>query len=132
MLEVFWLLVVAFLFMHGLVHLLWFLASWTSVRLGFGDGNWILPGEVTIGSKVGKLWGLAALVVLAFFTVAAVGLLLKEDWWSGAANIGLFLSYGVVVPWWRQSPGSVAITAVFTNILLMFLLALPLSVDLTA
>ena len=132
MLDLFRLLVVVFLIMHGLVHLVWFLASWTSIRLGFGDGAWILPGEFTIDGKAGKLWGLGALVVLALFSLAAFGLLLKEGWWAGIANLGIFLSFGVVVPWWRQSPGSVGVTAVITNLVLMFLLALPVGVELTA
>ena len=64
MLDLFRLLVVVFLVMHGLVHLIWFLASWTSIRVGFGDGAWILPGNLTIKSKVGKLWGIGALAAL--------------------------------------------------------------------
>ncbi len=129
MLELFRILVIVFLVMHGLVHVLWFIASWTHFRSGFGDGRWILPGEVTIRSPLGKLWGIGSLVVLALFLLGALGLALGLPGWVNPTNIAIFLSYGVVVPWWRQSPGSIGVTAVITNLALMFLLALPLAVD---
>jgi hypothetical protein len=126
MLEIFRILVVVFLLMHGAFHIIWFLASWTSVPTGVRDGSWVLPGEVTIRSPLGKIWGLAALIVLALFVAGAVGLLLGEPWWANATNLGVFLSFGVVVPWWRQAPGSTAIYAIVSNIVLMFVLALEL------
>ena len=58
----------------------------------------------------------------------------RQGWpnWRSVANIGVFLSYGAVVPWLRQAPGSWGLTSVAANIVLMFLLALPVSVDLSA
>ena len=126
MLDIFRILVIVFLLMHGVAHIIWFLASWTSIRTGVGDGSWILPGDVTIRSPIGKLWGLGALVVMALFVAGAVGLLLGEPWWANATNLGTFLSFGVVVPWWRQAPGSTAIYSIIANLILMFVLALEL------
>ena len=117
---------------HGLSHIIWFLASWSSVRTGVGDGSWLLPGNVTISSPIGKVLGLLALIVVIVFTAAAAMLLAGLPTWTGIANIGVFLSYGAVVPWLRQSPGSWGLISVFANIVLMFLLAMPLSVDITA
>ena len=132
MLDLFRILVALMLVMHGLSHLIWFLAAWTGVRTGVGDGPWILPGEVTIRSPIGKLLGLLALVVMVVFVTAAVMLLAGLEGWTSVANVGIFLSYGAVVPWLRQSPGSWAPTSVIANIVLMFLLARPLSAELTA
>ena len=125
-------LVVLMLVMHGALHVIWFLASWTSVPTGVGDGPWILPGEVTIKSAIGRVLGLLALVVIVVFVFAAIMLAAGLANWRSVANIGVFLSYGAVVPWLRQAPGSWGLTSVAANIVLMFLLALPVSVDLSA
>jgi hypothetical protein len=132
LLDLFRILVAAMLVMHGATHVIWFLAGWTSVRTGVGDGPWILPGDVTIRSWFGRILGLLALVVVAIFALSALMLLAGLPGWTSFANVGVFLSYGAVVPWLRQSPGAWALTSIAANIVLMFLLALPLSVDLTA
>jgi hypothetical protein len=131
MLEFFRILVIAMLCIHGLLHGIWFLASWTSIRTGFRDGAWVLPGEFSIRSPLGKLWGLGALVVLALFSLGAIGLVAGDPGWTNVTNLRVFLSFGVVVPWWRQSPGSVGVSAVITDLVIMFLLALPLAEDIT-
>lgn len=130
MTDLFRLLVVILLVMHGVGHLIWFVASWTPLRSGFGEGRWILPGEVTIRSPLGKLWGLAALLVALLFVAAAVALLGQSLHWRTIANSGVILSFGVVVPWLRQAPGWTGVNAIVADLLLMILIALPLSVDL--
>ncbi len=120
--EDFFRILVAFmLVMHGVSHVIWFLSAWTSVNTGVGHGKWILPGEITIRGRVGKALGLLALVVVALFTTAGFMLLAGMEGWSGTANIGIFLSYGVVVPWIRQGPGNWPLTSVVADIILMFL-----------
>ena len=119
--DLFRLLVAVMLVMHGLSHIIWFLAAWTSVPTGVGDGSWILPGEITIRGRIGKALGLLALLVVVVFTTAGLMLLAGIETWNGVANIGVFLSYAVVVPWLRQGPGSWALTSVIANIVLMFL-----------
>ena len=114
------------LLMHGLSHIIWFLASWTSVHTGVGDGPWLLVGNVTIRSPLGKALGLLALIVVVIFVLASLMLVAGLPNWRGVANIGVFLSYGAVVPWLRQSPGSWGPTSVVANIIIMFLLALEL------
>ncbi len=132
MLDLFRILLVVFIAMHGAVHVIWFLAAWTPVSAGVKDGPWILPGNITIHSPLGRALGLLALAVVFVFIFAAIGLLLKQVWWAGWAEVGVFMSFGAVVPWLRQSPGSTAVTAIIANIVLMFLLALELSLDLIA
>ncbi len=132
MLDLFRILVAVMLVMHGVSHILWFLASWTSVKTGVGDGPWILPGDITIKGRVGRALGLLALIVIVVFVFAALMLLADLPNWRSVANVGVFLSYGVVVPWLRQGPGSWPLTSVAANIVLMFLLALPISLDIAA
>jgi hypothetical protein len=129
MTDLFRVLVVVFLLMHGLGHLLWFLAAWTPWVRGFGQGRWILPGAVTIRGPVGKAWGIAAVLVTALLIAAALALLAGSLQWRAMANTGVILSFGVVVPWMRQAPGWTAINAILADLLLMILIALPLSVD---
>lgn len=131
MLELFRLLLVVFLVMHGIGHSIWFLAAWTPVRAGVRDGSWVLPGNVTIRSPIGRVLGLLALAVVVIFVVAGIGLLLRQPWWAAWTEVGVFLSFGAVVPWLRQSPGTTALNAIFANLALMFLLAIDLSVEVT-
>jgi len=132
MLEFFRLLLVVFLVLHGIGHIIWFLAAWTPISAGVKDGPWILPGDVTIRSPIGKLLGLLALAVILIFVFSALLLLLNERAWAGWAEMAVFLSFAAVVPWLRQSPGSMPINVIAANLALMFLFALELSVDLTA
>jgi hypothetical protein len=132
MTDLFRILVVLFLAMHGIGHVIWFLAAWTRVRSGFGSGRWILPGDVTIRSPLGRLWGIFALVVTLLFVGAAMALLAGALSWRAMANSGVILSFGVVVPWARQAPGWTAINAIIADLVLMILIALPLSVDIVS
>ena len=119
--DAFRILVALMLVMHGVSHVIWFLSAWTSVNTGVGDGKWILPGEITIRGRVGKALGLLALIVVFMFVTAGLMLLAGMENWNGIANIGIFLSYGVVVPWVRQGPGNWPLTSIVANIILMFL-----------
>jgi hypothetical protein len=127
--ELFRLLVVVFLTMHGIGHVIWFLAAWTPTRAGVGEGPWGLPGGVTIRSPLGKLWGALALVTLVLFAAAAAALLVGAPAWRGLAFLGVILSFVAVGPWRRQSPGSTWLFAILADLVLLFLLALPLSVE---
>jgi hypothetical protein len=63
------------------------------------------------------------------FVGAAVGLLLRELWWADWTYLGIFLSFGAVVPWIRQSPGSTPVNAILADLVLLFVITL-FSVDL--
>jgi hypothetical protein len=131
-LDVFRFLVVAFLTMHGIGHLVWFLAAWTPIRAGVGEGSWGLPGDVTIRSPLGKVWGVLALLAVLLFVASALALLSGALAWRGLAYLGIAASFVSVGPWRSVSPGSTWLMAILANLVLLFLLAVPLSVDLTA
>jgi hypothetical protein len=129
--ELFRLLAVTFLAMHGIGHILWFLAAWTPIRAGVSDSAWSLPGDVTIRSALGRVWGLLALAAMIAFLAAAVALLGAWAGWRGFTYLGVVLSFVAVGPWRRQSPGSTWLMAILADLVLLFLLALPLSVEIT-
>ena len=122
-------LIVVFLVFHGLSHIFWFLAAWRPSKVGVVDGPWILPGDVTLTSVVGRILGIVALVVVVLLLVAAFALLIGEPWWRGAARYGVILSFLVVLPWWPRMPRRIGLQAIIADIVLMFAIALPLSVD---
>lgn len=129
MIDLLRLLLVAVLVMHALIHIIWFVASWTPYKLGVVDGPWVLPGEVTMTSFVGRFLGLLALVVMAFLLLGAFALLAQQAWWRDAARWGVILSLLVVVPWWPRIPQRIGLQAVITDVVLMFIIALPFSLD---
>jgi hypothetical protein len=124
-------LVAVALLVHGLSHIIWFLVAWTPHKLGVEDGPWILPGEVTLTSVVGHIIGLIALLAMVSLVLAGIALLMQEEWWRGAARWGYILSFIVVLPWYPRIPRRIGLQAIIINIMLMFLIALPLSIDIT-
>ena len=131
LLDIFRVLVVLMLCSVAILHVLWFLASWTPIRAGISDESWSLPGDVTIRSPLGRVWGLLALATMIAFLAAAVALLGGWLGWRGLTYIGVVLSFVAVAPWRRQSPGSTWLMAILADLVLLFLLALPISVDVT-
>jgi hypothetical protein len=129
--ELFRFLVIIFLAMHGIGHVIWVLAAWTPIRAGVGDGVWSLPGAVTIRSPLGRVCGLVALAALVLFLAAAVALIGGAPSWRGLAFLGIVASFVAVGPWRGQSPGSTWLMAILADLVLLFLWALPLSVELT-
>ena len=130
MTDLFRILVIVFLIMHGIGHVIWFLGAWTSIRVGMKDGPWILPGNVIIRSPLGRLWGLLALLALIYLEAAAVALLGQSASWRQMTYVGVIVSLVAVTPWLRQSPGSTPINAILADMALLFVLALPLSEEL--
>jgi hypothetical protein len=129
--ELFRFLVVVFMLMHGVGHVIWFLAAWTPIRAGVGDGVWSLPGNVTIRSALGRVWGALALLALVLFVWAAMALLAGSLSWRGLTLLGIVASFVAIGPWRRQSPGSTWLMAILADLVLLILLALPLSVEIT-
>jgi hypothetical protein len=125
------LLVVAMLCGHGIAHLLWFAAAWTHLDTGVGDGPWLLPGKVTIRSGIGRMLGLIALLTTLVVLYAAALLLFGQPAWPAVANLGALMSFAAVGPWLRQSPGSSAKTLIVADMVILFVLALPLRAELT-
>ena len=106
--DLFRLLVVVFLVMHGIGHLVWFLAAWTPYsrrcgRRALGSARETSP----IRSPLGKVWGAARAPCRRRSScgrAGAAGRLAR----AGAAwtFLGIVVSFVAVGPGARQSPGS--------------------------
>jgi hypothetical protein len=124
--------VIVFLVMHGIGHIIWFLAAWTPIKAGIKDGPWILPGSFTIRSIPGRITGLLALIVLLVFVGTGLALLLEQTWWRTTAQVAAIVSLVAIFPWTRQSPRANTLNAILADLAIMFVLALPISVELAS
>ena len=116
--------VIAAFVLHGLAHLSGFFASWTTNTSGFTDRPWILSGNVTLNSGLGRVFGLLWLVVTLCSVGAGIGLALQQPWWPVLAIAQAAVSLIVIVPWWNTVvPGS-KVGAAF-DVIVMVALFLP-------
>lgn len=91
---------------HGVGHSLGFLAAWTELPMGFRDHSWVFGGDVKIETGIGRGFGILWLAALAGFIGAALGLLLRQQWWGGLAVAASVLSLLAILPWWNTvTPG---------------------------
>lgn len=93
-------LFIAFLFAHGLVHLV----MWVLVPKP--EAGKEAPFEASYSWLLGSQGGVAAMVALAtaaILIVAGIELWAQVDWWRAAAVVGLAASFGLMVvyfnPW---------------------------------
>jgi hypothetical protein len=107
---------------HGLAHVSGFIATWTNNDAGFAPRPWIFSNGVTLGSPLGKVFGLLWLAAAAALAGSGAGLILQETWWVTLAVLGSILSLLVIVPWWNSVPPGAKIGAAFDVILLVVLL----------
>lgn len=101
-------LIAGVLVLHGLGHVMGFLAAWTSIPMGFVEGkSWLFSDGVLIDSVTGKIFGLFWLAALVGFVGAGIGILVEEDGWRVFALAAAVISLLVILPWWNAvTPGS--------------------------
>jgi hypothetical protein len=100
-------LVVLVLLAHGIGHVMGFLAAWTSLPMGFTARPWLLSGDVTVQSAIGRAFGLLWLVAMVGTVGAALGLLSGQGWWTPMAIAASVISLVAILPWWNTvTPGS--------------------------
>jgi len=122
--------VAIFALVHGLGHAIWFAGAWIPRTGLVTDRPWILPGEVTIESPLGKVLGLLSLAALVGFAAAAFALFTEEGWWRPTLMASSAVSLVAVVPWWRSSPGTTALNAALADVGLFVFALLPVAEDL--
>ena len=110
--------------LHGLAHISGFLASWTASDAGFSDKPWIFSSAVTLGSGLGRAFGLLWLVAMIGLVSTALGIVLRQDWWPTLAIAASVVSLVVIVPWWNTVPPGARFGAVF-DLLTIIALLLP-------
>ncbi|NIM95805.1 MAG: hypothetical protein GTO18_19060 [Anaerolineales bacterium] len=95
------------LLVHGIGHIMGFLASWTNLPMGFTDRPWIFSGGIHMKSVVGKVFGLLWLVAMIGFIASAIGIFTNQSWWPTTAVAASVVSLVAIVPWWNTvTPGS--------------------------
>jgi len=94
-------LVMIVLMAHGIGHVTGIMRSWTSIEVGFSDKPWILGGNHTMESTVGKAWGVLWLVALFAFLGSGISVAMGSESWRYTALIGSVFSILAIVPWWN-------------------------------
>jgi len=115
-----WLLVIVMV-MHGIGHIMGFLAAWTKIPVGWRDAPWLLGGGYHITSPVGAAWGLLWLVVLIGFVGAGLGLIWSQPWWLALAVASAVVSLVAILPWWTSAPLGAAVGGVVVDLVILWL-----------
>ncbi len=115
---------------HGIGHIMGFMASWTTVPMGFSHDPWVLSSNVTLESVIGRIFGLVWLVAMLGSMIAGYGLLSGQAWWRTLAIVSAVVSLAVIVPWWNTVNVGPKWGALFDVAVLVVLLT-PLSEQLT-
>ena len=100
-------LIIAFLALHGQVHLIGVVAAWrldqaSGVASGVASTP-TFPAGLAAGSPVVLAVGAAWLVALAAFLAAAVGLALRQSWWRAMTVAAALVSLAVCLAWWNDA-----------------------------
>jgi cytochrome c biogenesis protein CcdA len=119
-----WLIVIAML-MHGVGHIMFFLESFTDQAMGFSAEPWLLPGGFTAASPVGKAFALLWLLAMLGFLAAAIGLLLRQEWWPALAVAAAVISLVVLLPWWNVIAPSSRVWVLLADVVIIVAFGLP-------
>lgn len=119
-----WLIAIAML-MHGAGHIVFVLAAFTSTPMEFSTAPWLLPGAFTVDSPVGKAFALLWLLAMLGFMVAAVGLILRKEWWPPLAVAAAVVSLVVLLPWWNTITPSSRVWVLLADVVVIAAFGLP-------
>ena len=86
---------------HGLGHTTGVAAAWSTIPTGFSDKPWIFDGDVRLGSRTGRAFGLIFMIVTILFITSAVAAFMGSEMWRTIAIAGSVASIACVVPWWN-------------------------------
>jgi hypothetical protein len=111
------------LLMHGLAHISGFLASWTSIDLGYASKPWVFSQSIHLYSLTGRVFGLLWLVAMLGLVVSAFGLVFRQDWWLPLAVAASVISLVVILPWWNTVPSGAKFGAFFDLLVIAALLS---------
>jgi hypothetical protein len=92
------------LLMHGVGHIMPFMAAWTPQKAGFTDASWIFSSGVSLGSPIGQAFGLLGLIAMLGFLAGALGLVTHQGWWPAVTIAAAAISIVTIIPWWSAWP----------------------------
>jgi hypothetical protein len=113
------------LLMHGIGHIMPFLAAWTPQKVGFSDASWLFSGAVGVSSPLGQAFGLLGLLALLGFCAGALGLLTHQQWWPAMTIAAAVVSIVAIVPWLSAWPLGSAIGALLVDVAVLVALLPP-------
>lgn len=119
-----WLIAIAML-MHGVGHIVFVLAAFTETPMEFSTAPWLLPGAFTVDSPVGKAFALLWLLAMLGFMVAAVGLILRKEWWPSLAVAAAVVSLVVLLPWWNTITPSSRVWVLLADVVVIAAFGMP-------
>ena len=119
-----WLIAIAML-MHGAGHIVFVLAAFTSAPMEFSAAPWLLPGAFTVDSPVGKAFALLWLLAMLGFMLAAVGLILRKEWWPALAVAAAVVSLVVLLPWWNTITPSSRVWVLLADVVVIVAFGMP-------
>lgn len=110
------------LFAHGLAHVSGFLASWTSLEVGYSSKPWLFSQSVHLQSVTGRIFGLLWIIAMMGLVGSALGFVWQRAWWPSLAIASAAISLAVIAPWWNTVPPGAKIGAAFDLLVLAVLL----------
>jgi len=119
-----WLIAIAML-MHGVGHIVFVMAAFTETPMEFSTAPWLLPGAFTVDSPVGKAFALLWLLAMLGFMVAAVGLILRKEWWPALVVAAAVVSLVVLLPWWNTITPSLRVWVLLADVVVIAAFGMP-------
>lgn len=90
--------------LHGLIHLLGFVAYWRLAEVnGLSYGTGLLSGTLEVGGVGARVFGLLWLVAAVGFVAAGVAVLLPRSWWRRLTFSTALLSLVITVLAWPDA-----------------------------
>jgi hypothetical protein len=118
-------LIAIVLLMHGIGHIMPFMAAWTPQKVGFSDASWLFSSGVSVNTPVGQAFGLLSLLALLGFCTGALGLIMHQAWWPAMTVAAVAISIVAIVPWVSAWPLSSAIGALLVDVAVLIALLPP-------
>ena len=114
--------VVAFLvIVHGAIHLMGFVAYWPLAEMKeLPYKTMLLGSRWDVGASGMRVYALLWLATAVFFIVAAIGLILQQEWWWPLMWTAVLLSLLVcVLDWQNAFRGAIISGVIFIALLLL-------------
>jgi 2-hydroxy-6-oxonona-2,4-dienedioate hydrolase len=114
----------AFLFLHGLAHLVGFLVPWGLVPSPAPGAappppTNVVFGHIHLGDSAARLLGILWLLVALAFVVVAIGVWRETPWSRAALVVMLLASLALTIAWWPTARVGVVINAAILLALLV-------------
>jgi hypothetical protein len=116
-LTIFYFVIGFIIFMHGLVHLFYFLSYWQICNFDeFPYKTTVLFGRIDLGSVGIRIFGVLFLVATIGFVIAAIGMALDTTWWRTLMAVMALLSMALTLLDFKMAYGGPIV-----NILILLL-----------